>query len=95
MDGIYRCWGKARPDEQGGPQYHLLSYHCLDVAATGRVLLQRQPLMFPARAGMNRANQDQGRLRKLTLTLFVVAAQLTPRRGFVIIKRSPFAGDRG
>ncbi|MGH8802245.1 MAG: hypothetical protein ACREX6_08115 [Casimicrobiaceae bacterium] len=30
-------WGKARPRANGGPQFHLLAYHCLDVAATGRV----------------------------------------------------------
>ncbi len=31
----YRYWGKARPDAEnaGGPAYHLLPYHCLDVAA--------------------------------------------------------------
>jgi CRISPR-associated endonuclease/helicase Cas3 len=29
----YRYWGKARPDKENGPAYHLLPYHCLDVAA--------------------------------------------------------------
>ncbi|CCE25377.1 CRISPR-associated helicase/endonuclease Cas3 [Methylotuvimicrobium alcaliphilum] len=31
----YRYWGKARPDAENadGPAYHLLPYHCLDVAA--------------------------------------------------------------
>lgn len=45
MDSFFRYWGKAKSDIQNGPQYHLLPYHCLDVAATGRVLLQRQPLL--------------------------------------------------
>jgi CRISPR-associated endonuclease/helicase Cas3 len=45
MNSFYRYWGKARADTQDGPQYHLLPYHCLDVAAAGRVLLQRQPLL--------------------------------------------------
>lgn len=45
MDGYYRYWGKARADTQDGPRYHLLPYHCLDVAATGRVLLRQQPLL--------------------------------------------------
>jgi len=36
---IYRYWGKARPDDETGPAYHLLPYHCLDVAAVGWVLL--------------------------------------------------------
>ena len=33
---FYRYWGKARKDDLGGsqqPAYHLLPYHCLDVAA--------------------------------------------------------------
>ncbi|MBI5641767.1 MAG: hypothetical protein HZA17_15230 [Nitrospirae bacterium] len=28
----FRYWGKA---EKEGPMYHLLPYHCLDVAAVG------------------------------------------------------------
>ncbi len=35
----YRYWGKARPDKENGPTYHLLPYHCLDVAAVGWQLL--------------------------------------------------------
>lgn len=34
----YRYWGKAKPKEDRGPKYHLLPYHCLDVAAVGWVL---------------------------------------------------------
>lgn len=33
----YRYWGKA---EKNGSNYHLLPYHCLDVAAVGYVLLE-------------------------------------------------------
>jgi len=29
---IFRYWGKAQPSGPDGPQYHLLPYHCLDVA---------------------------------------------------------------
>lgn len=37
---LSRYWGKARkPEEQAGEAYHLLPYHCLDVAACGWVLL--------------------------------------------------------
>lgn len=37
---IYRYWGKAKKDHDGaGPDYHLLPYHCLDVAAVGWHLL--------------------------------------------------------
>jgi CRISPR-associated endonuclease/helicase Cas3 len=34
----YKYWGKARKKEVGpGYEWHLLPYHCLDVAAVGRV----------------------------------------------------------
>ncbi len=36
---IYRYWGKARIDDEIEPLYHLLVYHCLDVAAIGWILL--------------------------------------------------------
>ncbi|MDD5265835.1 MAG: CRISPR-associated helicase Cas3' [Methylococcales bacterium] len=35
----YRYWGKARSDNENGAAYHLLPYHCLDVAAVGWHLL--------------------------------------------------------
>ncbi|MDW7776038.1 MAG: CRISPR-associated helicase Cas3' [Methanosarcinales archaeon] len=39
---IYQNWGKANNhDSQGALSYHLLVYHCLDVAAVGQVLLQK------------------------------------------------------
>jgi len=31
-----RYWGKARPTNEHGAEYHLLPYHCLDVAAVGK-----------------------------------------------------------
>ena len=38
---MYQNWGKAnKPDSQDASSYHLLVYHCLDVAAVGHVLLQ-------------------------------------------------------
>jgi CRISPR-associated endonuclease/helicase Cas3 len=37
----YKYWGKARKKEDGsGYDYHLLPYHCLDVAAVGRMWLE-------------------------------------------------------
>ncbi len=33
-------WGKAGQRPEGGFRYHLLPYHCLDVAAVGQVLLR-------------------------------------------------------
>lgn len=36
----FQYWGKAKKDSQNdGPEYHLLAYHCLDVAACGYMLL--------------------------------------------------------
>ncbi len=35
----FRYWGKAKADEGEGAAYHLLPYHCLDVAAVGYLLL--------------------------------------------------------
>jgi CRISPR-associated endonuclease/helicase Cas3 len=43
MEPMFRYWGKARPLSTEGPQYHLLPYHCLDVAAVGQRLLVRHP----------------------------------------------------
>ena len=37
--GYWRYWGKARAEEGSGAKYHLLPYHCLDVAAVGAVYL--------------------------------------------------------
>ena len=42
--GCFRYWGKARPTDEG-PDLHLLPYHCLDVAAVGRVYLNRSPAL--------------------------------------------------
>jgi len=35
----YKYWGKAQTNAESGPAYHLLPYHCLDVAAVGWYLL--------------------------------------------------------
>lgn len=36
----FQYWGKANKDQDGeGADYHLLPYHCLDVAAVGKLLL--------------------------------------------------------
>lgn len=36
-----KYWGKARQRQDGGWEFHLLAYHCLDVAAAGRHLADR------------------------------------------------------
>lgn len=38
---MYRYWGKARSKSIDGAQWHLLVYHSLDVAAVGKILLER------------------------------------------------------
>lgn len=41
----YRYWGKAKPESGEGAPYHLLPYHCLDVAAVGWLwLAQDKPV---------------------------------------------------
>jgi CRISPR-associated endonuclease/helicase Cas3 len=37
---ILLYWGKAKPQMSSGAQWHPLAYHCLDVAACGRKLLE-------------------------------------------------------
>jgi len=37
---LYKYWGKAHPSSEVGPAYHLLPYHCLDVAAVANQWLQ-------------------------------------------------------
>ncbi|MGH8673998.1 MAG: CRISPR-associated helicase Cas3' [Burkholderiales bacterium] len=44
--GSLPYWGKARPPTARGPQFHLLAYHCLDVAATGQIYLQGHPKLL-------------------------------------------------
>lgn len=40
-----RYWGKAAPGYPGEPKWHLLIYHCLDVAAVGAVWWDRNPAL--------------------------------------------------
>ena len=53
--GYFRYWGKA---DRGDPdRYHLLVYHCLDVAAVGKRLLEKHNLLcsrFACTLGMDR-----------------------------------------
>ena len=45
MPSYFSYWGKARPTDDEA-FFHLLPYHCLDVAAVGRVYLQRSPALL-------------------------------------------------
>ncbi|WP_288129341.1 CRISPR-associated endonuclease Cas3'', partial [Accumulibacter sp.] len=39
----FRYWGKAKPQDGSGTQFHLLPYHCLDVAAVGLEFCRKAP----------------------------------------------------
>ncbi len=45
----FHYWGKANSEDEKGVAYHLLPYHCLDVAAVGKYLLQTH---HPIRQGL-------------------------------------------
>ncbi len=40
----FSYWGKAKPANEEAEQYHLLPYHCLDVAAVAYVYVGRNPV---------------------------------------------------
>ena len=43
--GYYQYWGKASAEHENDVAYHLLPFHCLDVAAVGnQLLLPEKPL---------------------------------------------------
>lgn len=41
MNSPYLYWGKAKPVQEGNASWHLLPYHCLDVAASGVAYLKQ------------------------------------------------------
>ncbi|MEW6041656.1 MAG: CRISPR-associated endonuclease Cas3'', partial [Elusimicrobiota bacterium] len=43
MDKYIKYWGKAKQSEKGEWACHLLPYHCLDVAAVGRIIMGASP----------------------------------------------------
>lgn len=45
MSAFWNYWGKARPVEGSAAAFHLLPYHCLDVAAVGAAYLDAAPGM--------------------------------------------------
>ncbi|MBN1225723.1 MAG: CRISPR-associated helicase Cas3' [Deltaproteobacteria bacterium] len=46
LKSYYRYWGKANYTSEGGQSFHLLPYHCLDVAACAyKMLLKRSDLL--------------------------------------------------
>jgi len=56
----YRYWGKAKPDaDSEGPAYHLLPYHCLDVAAVADVWWESSPSLRQQFIHAIRAGSEQ------------------------------------
>ncbi len=54
MQTYFKYWGKAKASDETGPSYHLLPYHCLDVAAVGRCLLNAdKPLIHQLAKQLN------------------------------------------
>ena len=54
----YQYWGKARPDCVGDPQYHLLAYHSLDVAAVGVAYLKKTPFFLKSCCALLRCSES-------------------------------------
>jgi CRISPR-associated endonuclease/helicase Cas3 len=71
MEKLYhKYWGKARKGEDGTYEYHLLPYHCLDVAAVGSVLLKSNPEILPSlHIITNHLKVDPDSFLKLLLSL--------------------------
>jgi CRISPR-associated endonuclease/helicase Cas3 len=65
MAGYFRYWGKA---ERDGDRYHLLPYHCLDVAAVGHVLLSSDEALCHKFAAITGLEED---ICKRWLVLFL------------------------
>ena len=57
----YRYWGKARSDNENGARYHLLPYHCLDVAAVADVWWQQSSSIRQRFIGMTGLDEQQAR----------------------------------
>src|SRR5271157_3838128 len=67
----FKYWGKARKKEDGsGYDYHLLPYHCLDVAAVGRMWLENDKTLKSRIAYSIGIDNDDKRLFKI-ISLFL------------------------
>lgn len=54
-------WGKAKPEAEDAPAYHLLPYHCLDVAAVAEVWLRSSQSLCRRFVGMTCLDDGQTR----------------------------------
>jgi CRISPR-associated endonuclease/helicase Cas3 len=55
---IFRYWGKQGPADVDGKRFHLLPFHCLDVAATCRVLLAGNRSLVTQISGLLQVNPE-------------------------------------
>ena len=69
LDWIVRYWGKARPRDDRGLDWHPLAYHCLDVAAAMEAMLDARPAWLATVAAHCKITPEEARLR-----LILVAA---------------------
>lgn len=54
----FQYWGKARPDDGQSVAYHLLPYHCLDVAAVGKAYLSQSPVLLKTCCDLLNCSQE-------------------------------------
>ena len=68
-ESFYKYWGKARKQDDEGAPYHLLPYHCLDVAAVADIWWQQSESIRRAFC----ANADQSESITKAWVLFFIA----------------------
>lgn len=61
MTDFLSFWGKARPSGEGGPGWHPVAYHLLDVAAVAEALLRARPLAARRCATLLGIDADEAR----------------------------------
>ncbi|MGV8892486.1 MAG: CRISPR-associated helicase Cas3' [Burkholderiaceae bacterium] len=55
----YRYWGKAQPAEDGQSKFHLLPFHCLDVAAVGVAYLKQSSSLLASCRKLLNCTEDE------------------------------------
>lgn len=89
----YHFWGKARSENPDAPAYHLLVYHSLDVAAVGKIFLQKDTQLLRRMAA--RTNLGENVLDAL-VTFFLALHDLGKfAEGFQNIRHDLFRDLRG
>ncbi|MDO6581494.1 CRISPR-associated helicase Cas3' [Photobacterium sp. 2_MG-2023] len=93
MPTYFQYWGKAKRDpEQPGADYHLLPYHCLDVAAVGYLLLDPNKPLTQDLADFLEVTPEQLRglwafcLALHDLGKFAAAFQLLSPAGYIALQ---------